>query len=238
MNSKFTFINHDELKGTHTLFSPSQSAWLRYEDDKIAERVLSQYRAPLGTEIHDFAAMEVTLNHKAKNIKSIVNGIESFIYTKYKTLSSDGEISDYYMKLIHNVSSLPKEVFEAIKYYINDGIGFKMTAEQPLKYSDNIYGTADSIAFKLDSKFLRIHDLKTGVTPASLHQLEIYASLFCLEYRIKPGELKGIELRIYQNNDILIGNPQADDILPIMDKIVHDDKIIENLKEESNKWVM
>ena len=80
--------------------------------------------------------------------------------------------------------------------------------------------------------------MKTGVTPASLHQLEIYASLFCLEYNIKPGELKGIELRIYQNNDILIGNPQADDILPIMDKIVHNDKIIERLKEESNEWIM
>jgi hypothetical protein len=235
MNSKFTFINHDELKGTHALFSPSQSAWLRYEDDKIAERVLSQYRAPLGTEIHDFAAMEITLNHKAKNIKSIVNGIESFIYTKYKTLSSDGEISDYYMKLIHNVSSLPKEVFEAIKYYINDGIGFKMTAEQPLKYSDNIYGTADSIAFKLDSKFLRIHDLKTGALPAHMEQLRTYAALFCLEYGSKydfrPGDLE-FELRLYQWDGIEIDKPTAEDIVPIIDKIIHTEKIASKLNKE------
>lgn len=235
MNSKFTFINHNELRGTHALFSPSQSAWLRYEDDKIAERVLSQYRAPLGTEIHDFAAMEITLNHKVKNIRSLVNGIESFIYTKYKTLSVNGDIPDYYTKLIHNVGELPKEVFEAVKYYINDGIGFKMTAEQPLKYSDNIYGTADSIAFKLDGKFLRIHDLKTGALPAHMEQLRTYAALFCLEYGPKydfrPGDLE-FELRLYQWDGIEIDKPMADDIVPIMDKIIHTEKIASRINKE------
>lgn len=112
--------------------------------------------------------------------------------------------------------------------YVNDAIGFRMRPEQPLFYSYNCFGTADAISFKND--FLRIHDLKTGVTPASLHQLEIYAALFCLEYRIKPGDIR-MELRIYQNDDILIGNPEADDILPVMDKIVTFDKCIEQIKQ-------
>lgn len=118
---------------------------------------------------------------------------------------------------------------KTLNMYVNDAIGFRMQPEQLLFYSYNCYGTADAISFK--KNFLRIHDLKTGVTPASLHQLEIYASLFCLEYNIKPGELDGIELRIYQNDDILFGKPEADVILPIMDKIIMFDKILDEIKE-------
>lgn len=114
--------------------------------------------------------------------------------------------------------------------YVNDAIGFGMTPEQVLYYSPNCFGTADTISFK--KNILRIHDLKTGETKASLHQLEVYAALFCLEYDIKPGELDDIELRIYQNDDVLVGHPQADDILPIMDSIIHFDKLIEKCKEE------
>ena len=76
-------------------------------------------------------------------------------------------------------------------------------------------------------KELRIHDLKTGVTPASMDQLIGYAALFCLEYKIKPGEIE-MELRIYQNDEIIVHNPTAEDILPIMDKIVHVNKLLEN----------
>lgn len=118
---------------------------------------------------------------------------------------------------------------KTLNMYINDAIGFKMRPEQVLYYSPNCFGTADAISFK--DSFLRIHDLKTGVTPASLKQLEIYAALFCLEYSIRPGDI-GMELRIYQNDDILIGEPKADDIAPIMDKIVTFDKLIEQIKEE------
>lgn len=117
-----------------------------------------------------------------------------------------------------------------LNMYINDAIGYRMQPEQVLYYSPNAYGTADAIAFKEKDSFLRIHDLKTGVTPASLHQLEIYAALFCLEYKIKPGDIQ-MELRIYQNDDILIGIPGAADITPIIDKIISFDKIIDSLKQ-------
>lgn len=36
---------------------------------------------------------------------------------------------------------------------------------------------------------LRIHDLKTGISPVHMDQLLIYAALFCLEYKIKPGSI-------------------------------------------------
>ena len=86
-----------------------------------------------------------------------------------------------------------------------------------LFYSENCFGTTDAIVFR--NRMLRIHDLKTGVIPAHMEQLEIYAALFCLEYKIKPADID-IELRIYQSNQILYENPTAEIIVPIMDKII------------------
>ena len=112
--------------------------------------------------------------------------------------------------------------------YVNDAIGFKMEPEVVLFYSQYFFGTADAISFR--NNCLRIHDLKTGATPVKMEQLEIYAALFCLEYKIKPGEID-IELRIYQkNNDVQVHNPTAEDILPIMDRIVYLNKLLENME--------
>ena len=104
-----------------------------------------------------------------------------------------------------------------------------MKPEQVLYYSDNCFGTADAIIFR--NNLLRIHDLKTGVTRAHMEQLEIYAALFCLEYNKKPSD-SDMELRIYQNNEIIVHNPTVEDILPIMDKIITFDKIIDKMKIE------
>ena len=118
-----------------------------------------------------------------------------------------------------------------LNMFINDAIGYKMNSEQVLYYSDNCFGTADAISFK--KKLLRIHDLKTGETPAHFQQLYIYAALFCLEYGIIPGDID-FELRIYQNDERIIENPTAEIIAPVMDKIVSADKIINMLKSEEN----
>ena len=120
---------------------------------------------------------------------------------------------------------------QTVYMYINDAIGFHMTPEQPLYYSPNCFGTADAISF--DKNFLRIHDLKTGETATSFHQLEIYAALFCMEYRYKPDELNGIELRIYQNNEVRVATPSPEDIYAIIEKIEMFDQQIEKLKMEA-----
>ena len=116
---------------------------------------------------------------------------------------------------------------KTIYSYVNDAIGFNMSTEVVLFYSENFFGTADAISFR--NNFLRIHDLKTGRRPVHMEQLEIYAALFCLEYKIKPGDIH-MELRIYQNDEILVYEPTAEDILPIMDKIVHVDKMLEKIE--------
>ena len=112
--------------------------------------------------------------------------------------------------------------------YVKDGIGYKMRVEQPLYYSDNCFGTADTISFR--NRFLRIHDLKTGNGKTSEHQLEVYAALFCLEYSVSPWDIE-IELRIYQCEEVRRYIPSPDGILFIMDKIITFDHRIEMLKE-------
>lgn len=123
---------------------------------------------------------------------------------------------------------LPKDK-KALNQYVNDAILFKMSTEQILYYSPNCYGTADAISF--NDGFLRIHDLKTGMTPVKMDQLEIYTALFCLEYGVNPPDIC-IELRIYQSDNILIHNPDPDRIMDIMEKIVTFDARIEELKKE------
>ena len=120
---------------------------------------------------------------------------------------------------------------KTIYAYVNDAIGFKMDTEVVLFYSERFFGTADAISFR--DNMLRIHDLKTGKVGKiedHMEQLEVYAALFCLEYKVKPGEID-MELRVYKNDEVFIHNPTAEDILPIMDKIVHLDKLLRKIEE-------
>ena len=78
---------------------------------------------------------------------------------------------------------------------------------------------------------LRIHDYKSGVVPAHMEQLMIYAALFCIEYRTKPTEID-MELRIYQADQIVTYVPSANEINDIIDKIIFADKVINKIKNE------
>ena len=116
---------------------------------------------------------------------------------------------------------------QSLSTYVNDAIGYKMLCEQPLFYSDNCFGTADTICFRRNK--LRIHDLKTGITATSEHQLEVYAALFCLEYGVDPFSIE-IELRIYQRDEIRVFEPFPELINDIMMRIIDFDQQIEAIK--------
>lgn len=175
------FNSHKALEGLHAIFSPSQPAWLRYEDDKAVEYMNNKQAAEMGTRLHEWAKQTIDLGIKQPKSK--------------KTLYA----------------------------YVNDAIGYKMNTEVVLYYSPRFFGTADSISFR--NNLLRIHDLKTGKTPVHVEQVLVYAALFCLEYKVKPSDID-IELRIYKNDDILIIEPTAEDIVPIMDRIIYLDKLL------------
>lgn len=149
-------------------------------------------------------------------------------YSKFLAVQRGTELHDFAAQCIKLGQKLPKSK-KTLNMYVNDAIGFKMTPEQVLYYSENCFGTADSISFR--NGLLRIHDLKSGVIPAHMEQLMIYAALFCLEYKVKPSEID-MELRLYQSDNVLYHNPTAEDIVPIIDKIISFDKIITNIKLE------
>ena len=149
-------------------------------------------------------------------------------YSRFLATQKGTQLHEFAAQCIRLGQKLPKSK-KTLNAYVNDAIGFKMTPEQILFYSDNCFGTADAIAFRGD--LLRIHDLKTGAIPAHMEQLEVYAALFCLEYKVKPADIR-MELRLYQSDDILVANPTVEDIAPIMDKIITFDKIINKIKEQ------
>lgn len=150
-------------------------------------------------------------------------------YERYLASQRGTRLHEFARECIELGIKLPKN-HKTLNMYVNDAIGYRMTPEQILYFSDNCFGTADAIGFRND--FLRIHDLKTGETATSIHQLEVYAALFCLEYHVKPSEI-GMELRIYQSDDILVYEPTIEDIAPVMDKIITFDKIIDKIKSEA-----
>ena len=113
--------------------------------------------------------------------------------------------------------------------YINDCIEFRMETEQVLFYSEHCFGTADAISFRY--RKLRISDLKTGLIKGSVHQLEVYAAIFCLEYEMDPFKID-IELRIYQGDKVDVYEADPEDISLIMETIVEFDKQIEQLRRE------
>lgn len=147
-------------------------------------------------------------------------------YTRFMAIQKGTKLHEFADLCITLGQKLPKSQ-KTLNLYVNDAIGFKMTTEQPLFYSDNCFGTADSISFRDDK--LRIHDLKTGGTPAHMQQLEVYTSLFCLEYNFAPTDIE-IELRLYQSNEVLIHVPDPLAIQNIMEKIIIFDSRINKLK--------
>ena len=147
-------------------------------------------------------------------------------YSNWKDAQLGTELHEFAHKAIQLGIKMPK-TRKTLNMYINDAIGYRMSSEQVLYYSDNCFGTVDTISFKDD--LLRIHDLKTGVTRTSIHQPEIYAALFCLEYKYKPAAID-IELRIYQNDEVLVAKPDPYEIVDIMNKIIAFDKRIDQLK--------
>lgn len=206
------FEQHLNLKGQHAFLSPSQPQWLRYTDEQLLQKRISTYAQPLGTALHSLAETLIKNNLKIKAGDKL---------TVLSHLLNDG--------IPRDVIDMDR-IYNNFRTYVNDAIGFKLTPEQILYYSNKCFGTADAISFR-DNK-LRIHDYKSGSHPAKMDQLMVYAAIFCLEYKIKPGTIDDIELRIYQNDEIVYHKPEADEILPIMDTIVHKCKVLDEIQNE------
>ena len=211
------FNRHLDKVGKHATFSPSAWRWINDDQDALVKRMCSQYAQVVGTILHEVACKyiqyRIKLNkYDKKNVllELLSKGIPDIVI----------DTMDFDL------------VYENLMAYVNDGVGYKMSPEVILYYSENFFGTTDAICYDETAKILRIHDYKSGVLPAHIEQLEIYAALFCLEYRIKPYEIAETELRIYQGGEILFHNPTPDEIKEVVDKIVSFDKFINQIRQE------
>ena len=204
------FNKHLELEGRHAILSPSKHYWLNYDDEGLMRNYISSFATDIGTLVHEYASDRIRFrlpmdanNDEAKNsllLFLLKNGIP------FKVIDLD-------------------RIFYNLVPYVNDAIGYKMDSEIQLKYSDLCFGTADAIGVRRD--WLRSHDLKSGQTPASMDQLLCYAALFFLEYKrdYRPQTMK-TELRIYQNQEVLVTQPSSEEIKAVMDKIIHGDSVL------------
>ena len=154
--------------------------------------------------------------------------IEMYVNSQAKKRGT--ELHELAAGLIKNKIKLPDAQL-TLNMHVNDAIIYGLRPEQQLYYSEFFFGTADAIGLR-DGGILRIQDYKSGKTKPSMHQLEIYTALWCLEYGLLPGDLKDIELCIYYDDDILEDHPDVDQIVPIMDKIVTVDVVLQRLKED------
>lgn len=204
------FNDHSDLKGKHAVLGASKNSWLNDDDEKLVQRYLNSFSAEIGTLTHEYACKRI--GHKLKMIDHLSEKNALLFYLLENNVPWHAIDID---RLFYNV--MP---------YVNDSIGYKMTPELVLKYSDYSFGTADALGYSRNT--LRIHDLKTGTTPADMDQLMVYAAWFFLEYAKQVNFQKSkTELRIYQNQEVLCYTPTNNDISDIMKKIAHGSATIE-----------
>lgn len=150
------------------------------------------------------------------------------VYKNHLAVLKGTELHEFASKAI-NLGIRLKATKQTLNMFVNHAIDYGMNSEQVLYYSINCFGTADAISFR--NNILRIHDLKTGKTPASMNQLMIYAALFCLEYEVDPNDIK-MELRIYQSDVVKVYEPTGEEIIHITGIIKEFDKRINAIKLE------
>lgn len=204
------FNKHSEYEGKHAVLSASKHSWLNYDDEKILNAYVASFSTTIGTLTHSYAKDKIIFRQPMEDNRSEKNALLLYLLK----------------------NGIPERViameplFYNLMQYVNDAIGYKMTPEQVLYYSDYSFGTADAISYSRN--VLRIHDLKTGSTPASMDQLLIYAAWFFLEYKKEANfQRSRTELRIYQNNEIIVHTPTNGEIAAVMEKVVHGAALIE-----------
>jgi hypothetical protein len=153
-------------------------------------------------------------------------------YMEHLAAQRGTEEHDFAARAIKLGHRMPEEPRTTLSMYINDSIGWRMKPEVPLYWSPHCFGHADALGLNEKLKVLRVSDLKTGRVAVKFDQLVIYAAIFCLEYEYnKPWELD-FELRIYQGNAIKLHEPEPDEIVHAMDRILTGTRLLEAIYNE------
>lgn len=215
--------NHSKFEGQHAFLSPSKSSWINWDNDTLEQRYYGQYSQTIGTLLHELAKDLIT--HKRR-------------LHKYDHLIIENKLDTNYIPRFAYDTNV---ILPNLMAFVNDGIGFRMSSEVVLYYSDACFGTCDAISYDIDANMLRIHDYKSGLTTAKMEQLLLYSALFVLEYLPSPKTFANLttELRIYQNvvedeiasPNIVVCNPTPDEISEFINYIKRGDEFVKTLKE-------
>lgn len=208
------YSKQKEQEQKHALLSPSKShSWKDYDNESLLRMIKSNYAAEIGTIIHAYAADRITHGFKlAKSEKKEI--IFELLRAKIPPMAVDMLDANF--------------IFENLMNYVNDAIGFQMEPEVEVRYSEWCFGTADALKFYEKNKLLRVHDLKTGVLPAHMEQLVTYASLYCLQHRIKVVDIE-VECRLYQAGEIIQYFPTSAEVLEMMNIIIEKSNFVERI---------
>lgn len=219
------FHEHPELRGKHAFLGASNHSWTKDTPEQLYNRIVSSYATQRGTKFHTIAKYLIKTGIKLSDTVDSRNLVMALMML-------DNLVVDDEDRPIH----IPKEfinleqIFPTLMAYVNDGIGFGMSPEVKLKHSDEAFGTVDTICFTRN--VLRIHDLKTGVKPASFEQLIIYAALYFLEYKKKLEKVE-VVLALYQNGEIFEYRPDKSEIAEKMETIITDATYVQKILDES-----
>ena len=201
--------DHHKLEGQHAFLGASKPQWTKWDNDTLVARFNSSHAADVGTAVHALAKDLIKAH-----IRLTEYDMKLVDYAVYKS------VPKAYPMGYNTVS-----IFKTLMPYVNDAIGFHMSPEVILYYSDNCFGTTDAIFYDEKKRLLRTHDLKTGVLPVHDEQLYIYNALFCLEYRKDPKDMMFSD-RFYKCGEVKELNPTPKEIRKYMDLIISDDAFI------------
>lgn len=198
------------LKNAHAFCGASNYHWRNYDKEKLIQTKINSDASTIGTLLHSYAAKNIDKGFKL--YKTDKRGVLRYLIVEH-------EVPEYSVDI--------DRLFPNLMNYVNDSIGYRMKPEVLLYYSDNFYGTTDAISWS--NGVLRISDLKTGKPPATFMQLENYAAFFCLDYKIKPSEIKKIEFRFYQDSEIIFAEPDPKILVPIIDQIIDFNNVLSDM---------
>lgn len=198
------------LKNTHAFCGASNYHWRNYDKEKLIQTKINSNANVVGTLLHAYAADNIDKGFKI--YKTDKRGVLRYLIVEHG-------VPEYAVDI--------DRLFPNLMNYVNDCIGYRMKPEVLLYYSDDFYGTTDAISWS--NNVLRISDLKTGKSEPSFMQLENYAAFFCLRYKVKPSDIKKIEFRFYQDNEIIFAEPSSKILVPIIDQIIDFNNVLSSM---------
>lgn len=210
------FQKYSELQGQHAFLSPSQSHWLRYDDDKLRDRYLKSQAVQRGTELHELASKLIEMNVPLPRTK---NSLNMFVNDAIgHKLTSEQPL--YYDGFCFGTS-------DAIDYRRNILRIFDLKTGETEAHMDQLRVYA--ALFCLNYQRIVREYRKKGMDDKEIaNELDLKPN----ELHFDPRQMTDIVLRIYQFGEIAEEHADPEVILAIMDIIVHDVEVLRSTKAE------